>query len=464
MSSRNSRVSSAKRRRPTSSMSYQDRKVHSHWVDAIQSATDRDLNRKPISNLPKHRLPSGRAHENELIKVLKQLVVQNGKVIGKAGSMKNLSTSAKQSPRLSTTQPSHIQYKTVEEYYDEIGEMKKVISLLQQENKQLLTKNRRSEKDLVKKNNELASSLHVNGSRPVSSRLDNNSPREKLQMKQKVFLFENRIKELEKEIDLKNKEIVALGRLKKENLGLKNELYRVQLRSQSKNRKDDDLLISPTNSYDSNQEYSIPLSGGDISNHSDIVQHLNQERERLEKENQSLKEELDLATSSTNVSSNNYKSSIPLDEMNRTQLINEYKKLNEQYRSMERMNHLEKQFKNLKTVDELRQRIAFKTSHLYGTPLEKLQQMKQREQQMMDNQEYLINLLGNQESLFNQPKRSARQGLIGKNQKEEKAAKVIQRSWKNHHYNRKEIIEAEIQLSSNIQGHLTRKRFIAGQV
>ncbi|CAG2212630.1 unnamed protein product [Mytilus edulis] len=262
-------------------------------------------------------------------------------------------------------------YKTPEEYYDQVLELKKIIQGLNQEKNELKSKVRRTEEDNIKKEKEISGLLDPKKSDDVRRTLgtkQQDSASVIHSLKQKILKLEvqNRDREsayVKLQTDLKTTKI---DELKQQLEVCFQEIVRLQ------------------NSKGTGGQGSGPVKPGTdkrIKALNEAILRLNKENEQLKSESHGLKEDLNRQIDDKDIAGE-------YEDMNRKQLIAAIKKIEKQKSKTEKTYKADKQGK-----------IA-----LQGSMEERLDQLDKRETELMDKVEtqgrQITKLQNEKESLY----------------------------------------------------------------
>ncbi|XP_050393678.2 IQ domain-containing protein E isoform X2 [Patella vulgata] len=259
-------------------------------------------------------------------------------------------------------------YKTQEEYYDEVLELRKQIGNLSQDNSTMKAKVRRLEEDKIKKDKELEGLLNPAKSEELRRTMGDRKADSGAvihSLKQKILKLEMQLREKDAshaklQGDLK---VTKIDEMKCQMEVLYQEITRLQ----------------------NSKETGIPKSARSVSGKDNIkvkalnetIIRLSKNNEQLQAENRSLKEELE----NDNNGVDGHVSSRDYEDMNRKQLLSTLKKMNLKMEKLERK--IEGDNLSIMSIEKNRANVPGKID-LSGSIENRLQQLDHRETELLD--------------------------------------------------------------------------------
>ncbi|ESO82030.1 hypothetical protein LOTGIDRAFT_170441 [Lottia gigantea] len=285
-------------------------------------------------------------------------------------------------------------YKTPEEYYDEVLELRKQISNLGHDNSTMKAKVRRLEEDKIKKDKEMESLLNPSKSDDIRRTLGDRKPDSGAvihSLKQKILKLEMQLREKDAAFgklqgDLK---VTKIDEMRCQMEVMYQEIVRLQ------NSKDTGVAKS-ARSTPVGKENTVKIKALN-----ETILRLNKTNERLEADNRSLKEELEKATGGDEVDDSRL-TGRDYEDMNRRQLLSYVKKMEVKVEKLER--RAENDNLSILSLDKNRSNVPGKID-LKGSIEERLHQLDQRETELLDEiakQKHLIHKLKEERSHYKQ--------------------------------------------------------------
>lgn len=203
-------------------------------------------------------------------------------------------------------------YKTQEEYYDEVLQLRKQIGALNQENSTIKTKLRRLEEDNQKKEKEISVLLNPGKHEDFHRTLRDHHPSSSAiihGLKQKILKLETQLKDKEN----------TYNKLKSDLKTTKIEELKVQMETYYQE-------IVRLQNYKSQFQMKETAKGKSIQSKvktlSETILHLNQNVEQLQSENQALKKDLENALDTIEQNKTETASDKEYEDMNQKELLN----------------------------------------------------------------------------------------------------------------------------------------------
>ncbi|XP_046379018.1 IQ domain-containing protein E-like isoform X1 [Haliotis rufescens] len=337
-------------------------------------------------------------------------------------------------------------YKSPEEYYDDILDLKKHISSLSQDNSTMKAKVRRLEEDNIKKEKEIDGLLHPEKNEELRRTMGDRKPDTGAvihSLKQKILKLEMQLRDKEASYV---KLVSELKTTRVEEMKIQMEvLYQELLRLQ--------------NSHDTGADKSRSgkESGAKVKALNQTVLRLSKVNEQLQSENKGLKEDLEKALEETQEAPSGRRE---YEDMNKRQLLVAISKAERRAERAERK--AEADNTSMLSLDSRRSEVQGKIV-LHGSMEERLHQLDQRESELLDEIEKLkvkVRRLNNEMSKKSRDssgtprRRDSPTGVTPRRRRsssidsgretnvqsfsQKKAAKSIQRQWRQHREKKRE--------------------------
>ncbi|XP_067670716.1 IQ domain-containing protein E-like isoform X2 [Haliotis asinina] len=363
------------------------------------------------------------------------------------------------------TQAGTPAYKTPEEYYDDILDLKKHISSLTQDNSTMKAKVRRLEEDNIKKEKEIDGLLHPEKNEELRRTMGDRKPDTGAvihSLKQKILKLEMQLRDKEASYVKLASELktTRVEEMKVQMEVLYQELLRLQ------NSKD----------TGADKSRSGKESGAKVKALNQTVLRLSKVNEQLQSENKGLKEDLEKALEDTEEATSSRRE---YEDMNKRQLLVALSKAERRAERAERK--AEADNTSMLSLDSRRSEVQGKIV-LHGSMEERLHQLDQRESELLDEIEKLkvkvrrLNSEMNKKSRDSSvtprrrdsppgvtPRRRRSSADSGREMKvqsfsQKKAAQSIQRQWRQHREKKREEEEAAYLIQSALRGHHQRRQ------
>ncbi|KAK3090919.1 hypothetical protein FSP39_015721 [Pinctada imbricata] len=394
---------------------------HDLWMNAVKNRQTLGLsgNRRPES--PRHKTPTeywvdtlrrtgiGISTESTSMNSLSAMRKNNDM------NMAYLSTSSYLRQMAGTEKPRKYEnpatkpptgtpaYKSPEEYYDQVLELKKQIKSMTQEISSLRAKVRRTEEDNIKKEKEIGGLLDPTKNEEMRRALGDKNPDSGAviqSLKQKILKLENQIRDKES----------AFAKLQSDMKTTKVEEMKVQLEMCYQE------IVRLQNSRETGLDKSVRSgkeSGAKVKALNQTIIRLNKQNEELQTEIRSLKEDLN-----REIDSKDRGLSREYEDMNRKQLLGAIKELE---RKLEKVSRAGGDNLSITSLDKAEKRQIVKGKlDLTGSVQDRLDQLDRRETELLEEVEKQRKLVKQlkEEKLTNREKMKEYEKLINEQQSE----------------------------------------------